>query len=493
MEGTRSTALTATDVPAHLLDAFDAALRGAVATASFAECEAAALRLQNAVVRAWLQRQLAAREQTFTPEITVDGARYRRHQLGVGSYHSLCGTLEVPRHTYRRVGVHNGPTVVPLELSAGLVERATPAFAFAVAQGFAAMPLRHFEAELRAAHREPPSRSTMERLAKRLGDGLRAALPQIEPLVREEQRVGSAGAISIGLDRTCAPMAEPRSADQPSTPRRPRRQPYRRQPPPPIDVNYRMPYVGTIAVHGNDGAVLSTTRVAASAGEGQSELIARLFDEVAVARRRHPRAPFVVVQDGAPELWRLVREGCRTHEVRPTLEMIDRFHVDERLAAVAEAICGTSPRREQLRRRWMQQLDRSDTSIDRIRRELRGLWWHFLDPSENSLPTSLARFVEHHIPVARQRVIAQHLEYLDNHRRRMRWASARGRGLPIGSGVTEGACKSVVGMRCKRSGQRWGERGLSRCLTLRTLYLDDRLRPCFEHPQATYTRDVGLL
>jgi hypothetical protein len=45
-------------------------------------------------------------------------------------------------------------------------------------------------------------------------------------------------------------------------------------------------------------------------------------------------------------------------------------------------------------------------------------------------------------------------------------------------------------MRCKRSGQRWRERGLSRCLTLRTLYLDDRLLACFERLQSSYVREV---
>jgi hypothetical protein len=70
--------------------------------------------------------------------------------------------------------------------------------------------------------------------------------------------------------------------------------------------------------------------------------------------------------------------------------------------------------------------------------------------------------------------------YLDRHRKYLRYASARRRGLPIGSGVTEGACKSVITMRFKRSGQRWFEEGLSPCLQLRALHLNHRLRPCFD-------------
>ena len=42
----------------------------------------------------------------------------------------------------------------------------------------------------------------------------------------------------------------------------------------------------------------------------------------------------------------------------------------------------------------------------------------------------------------------------------------------------------VVTMRFKRSGQRWLETGLAPCLSLRALYLSERLRPCFAKLQA---------
>src|SRR5207237_1351804 len=95
---------------------------------------------------------------------------YRRHATGVRRYHTLCGAVEVRRDSYRRVGVHNGPTVVPLEVAAGIVENATPALAASVLEGFAMMPLRDYEGEMRAAHRVVPSRTsrtTHQRFAMR--------------------------------------------------------------------------------------------------------------------------------------------------------------------------------------------------------------------------------------------------------------------------------------------------------------------------------------
>ena len=52
-------------------------------------------------------------------------------------YFTLCGAVDIERWTYREMGVRNGPTLVPLDLDAGLVERTTPALGFRIALGYA--------------------------------------------------------------------------------------------------------------------------------------------------------------------------------------------------------------------------------------------------------------------------------------------------------------------------------------------------------------------
>jgi hypothetical protein len=61
--------------------------------------------------------------------------------------------------------------------------------------------------------------------------------------------------------------------------------------------------------------------------------------------------------------------------------------------------------------------------------------------------------------------------YLRRHRRWMDYADYRRRGLPIGSGVTEAACKTVFTQRFKRSGMRWHHEFGQVILDLRTIYL----------------------
>ena len=61
------------------------------------------------------------------------------------------------------------------------------------------------------------------------------------------------------------------------------------------------------------------------------------------------------------------------------------------------------------------------------------------------------------------------LGYFRGNRHRMGYADANAKGLPIGSGVVEAACKTLVTERLKRSGMRWGPRGGQAILTLRSL------------------------
>jgi hypothetical protein len=61
--------------------------------------------------------------------------------------------------------------------------------------------------------------------------------------------------------------------------------------------------------------------------------------------------------------------------------------------------------------------------------------------------------------------------YVRRHRRWMDYAGYRRRGLPIGSGVTEAACKTVFTQRFKRSGMRWQRESGQVILDLRTIYL----------------------
>jgi hypothetical protein len=67
----------------------------------------------------------------------------------------------------------------------------------------------------------------------------------------------------------------------------------------------------------------------------------------------------------------------------------------------------------------------------------------------------------------------------------MDYAGARRRGLPIGSGVTEAACKTVFSQRFKRSGMRWGGESGQVIVDLRVLHLSGIWQEVFQKELAS--------
>ena len=63
-------------------------------------------------------------------------------------------------------------------------------------------------------------------------------------------------------------------------------------------------------------------------------------------------------------------------------------------------------------------------------------------------------------------------------------------GLPIGTGVTEAACKTLVTQRLKRSGMRWGQEGGQAILTLRGQLLSRRWAPTWNLLADSYRAEV---
>lgn len=449
------------------------------AEASFEDREVAALAVTNEATRLFLLDELMAIRDRHGELVEVDGVIYQHHEPGTVRYYTLCGSFDIERWTYRQVGVRNGPTIVPMELEAGLVEHSTPALGFRIALGYAKDHMRSCEEDMKADRRCPPSRSTLERIAKAIGTKARQAAPRILSRLRRVEVVPEgAVAISIGLDRTSVPMEEDIPAGEvPATRRKQRTNPYERQKPDPVNVKYRMAYVATFAFHSADGEELGTRVYTAAADEPPPELlVSPLMADLANALRQVPTLAIGVIQDGAPELWNLLTPAVSAHPlVTKHYEAIDRYHLCEHLSEVLTYVePDASARREQLSR-WNESLDLNDNAIYRVREYVR-------DKYADAITRDDLQLLEKLDP---------HLTYLENNAHRMRYASLRDVGLPVGSGVTEGACKSAIGMRTNGGGQRWRPEGLEAVLTLRSNHRSDRLPRFWASFSRTYRKEVS--
>ena len=92
----------------------------------------------------------------------------------------------------------------------------------------------------------------------------------------------------------------------------------------------------------------------------------------------------------------------------------------------------------------------------------------------------------------RRQRLKQALGYFRRNRHRMRYAQAKAQKLPIGSGIVEAACKTLVTQRMKCSGMRWRHEGGQAILTLRSQIQSDRFEQAWELLSDTYRTPVSM-
>jgi hypothetical protein len=154
--------------------------------------------------------------------------------------------------------------------------------------------------------------------------------------------------------------------------------------------------------------------------------------------------PLSLIADGAKWIW--IEAAKRFGP--DTQWMVDVFHVSEHLHACGKAMLGEgSPARQ-----W------AETQLERLI-EIEG-----------------PRFIEEldvQIGAAQEEASREALEklrsYLDENRDSLWYATRLSNGLPIGSGLIEGACKNTIGARLKINSARWRVRRAERIGALRCL------------------------
>ena len=85
------------------------------------------------------------------------------------------------------------------------------------------------------------------------------------------------------------------------------------------------------------------------------------------------------------------------------------------------------------------------------------------------------------IPKSRLKSLEKEQTFFRRNQHRMTYADFIRRGLPIGSGPVEAACKSVVKTRMCRSGMRWSRPGGQKILNLRTYAKSERWESFWKH------------
>ena len=332
------------------------------------------------------------------------------------AYQTPYGDVKVERHVYQTS--RGGRIYVPLDNSGRIIGGATPRFAQQVSNKYARLNAGEVCADLLDNHGRKISRGKVQSLADCVG-----SIAQLKQEVWSYQTPKVEGAVSTvmcSLDGAYLLT---------------------------VDDGWREAMVGTLSLYNSEGQRQHTTYFGAAPEYGKAAFLKRYLKELSHIKALYPNAYYLGTADGASDNWSFL---CQHTDQ----QILDYFHATEYLAKVAHAAYPQKtgkPKREQ----WL---------TDRC---------HALKHDVGAAQTLLDEFRSFRTKRKLSQTVRKDLEaaitYFDNQMSRMDYAAHVEKKLPIGSGVTEAACKTLVKQRFCCSGMRWKEAGIKTVMSLRSL------------------------
>jgi hypothetical protein len=303
-----------------------------------------------------------------------------------------------------------------------------------------------------------PSKSSLDRLPKQLSTRWEAGRGTFEALLRAKECVpAQAVTVAISLDGIMLVMKDgERQAKRERTAARGKR----------IHgpVGHQEAGCASLSFYDAKGIRLHTIRVGRMPERRKATLKQILLDELDAVLQQRPDLVIVKLSDGAQDNWSYL------DAIPGDVSIIDFFHATEHLKhALVTAYGETSPRYHQRFEELRHALRHDADGVMQVIRFLKGLRRRHRHPR-----------------------IRTELNYFRSKRHMMRYAEWADRKLPIGSGVVEATCKSLVAQRMKCSGMRWRLHGGQGILTLRSLVLSNRFERGWRLLVGTYRRSIAL-
>ncbi len=382
------------------------------------------------------------------PQIEHQGQTLRYKLVSPKTFLTSFGPIALDRRLYQADA--GGPSYVPLDQRWDMdghfaVEEVRQAVCYAMAH------LTAGEAEqlLRLGSLFQPSATAIQHIVDKVSAEIEPSREALDTTVRAGVETPPETKVLVAsMDGTNVLLREPGVRRG-----RPQERP-QGQPPEPKNASYRNAMVGTISFYGTvpEGAEgperlrsLYTARMPQAGAvtfkrdfERQLELIETQLD---------PQVRKVLLCDGQRILWNYLDHQERFEDYE---KLVDFYHTDEHLSHAAEALFG---KKSEPAQRWYAKYRRllleRDDGVRAVRRSL-------------AYYGRLRR-----LSAERRQAWAAERKFFRRNHHRMAYASFRRRGVPIGSGPVEAACKSLIRTRLCRSGMRWSRAGGQQILNFR--------------------------
>jgi len=395
---------------------FSITLPQASADLSMLEQEERLMEALNAVGRAGARHLLGAFDAHGQPLV-----HEQRNWTSKGKvakiYETPWGEVLLERHLYQTSS--GGATFCPLEGRARILGgTATPHLARSLGHKYANSNARAVVRDLQENHGRKLAPSYVADIAQAVAEA--AGQPVVEQNAHAPQSAPREVASAVlGLDGTCALFCQE---------------------------GFKQCMVGTIALYDGAGERLETIYLGQAPQMGKGEFLQRLDAEWQRMRQHYPKASRVALSDGARDYEPWLAE-------RTDWQILDFYHASGHLAAAAPAMKG----RKDARAEWLEEachaLKHESGAARRLADEL----------SAQARAGSRTR--------SSAAALSAASGYFEHNIQRMDYAVFAAMNFPIGSGVTEAACKTLVKQRLCGSGMKWTRSGAQTVLTLRALLL----------------------
>ncbi len=350
--------------------------------------------------------------------IMVDEVKYTSKGQIEKIYQTPYGEIKLNRHVYQCS--RGGKTYCPLEKDAKIIVGSTPKFAKMVSSKYSSNAGRFVQKDLNENHGRYISRAYIKDISDFVGrivlkkEGSWSYLPPVSPDIVK--------VISLGLDGTCMFMSKD---------------------------GWREAMVGTIAFYGKDSNRLDTIYLSAPPEYGKTKFITAFENEINNIKSIYTNQDYVGIADGAKDNWTFLSRHTKS-------QILDFFHASEYVTKVADAVYSN----KEIRKKWLTES------------------CHKLKHEENGARELLAEFIEYRkkrMSKKKKANLESSITYFTNHHLKMNYNKYIKRKYPIGSGVTEAACKVIIKQRLCNSGMKWKQQGAESVLCLRALnYSSDR-------------------
>jgi len=401
-------------------------------------------------------------EQNETRENTLvhKGQQYRFSRTSKKEFQTPLGTIVLTRRLYQN---EVGESFVPLDCAWNMENQ------------FAASEVRDavlFAVSLIPAHEAHQlfgkcstfniAESSFKKVAENLGPDLEKHIGDFLETIRQEEAIPAeeAKVCAVSMDGANVLLQEP-GKKKGHKRQRPGERKKAAEGSFDSPASYKNATVGSVTLYG-----------AVPAGERaperlQSRYLARMPEDKATTLKKQlereaettlsrlpPNVTGIFLSDAAQG----IRKEIDTNPLFADFEkIIDYFHTTEHLSNAAEAIWGKDHPDGKTRYESKRgQLLEDENGAEQVYRSL--LYYQH----------------SYKYPKARRDALRREVTFFKNNKDRMEYARYRRNGWPIGSGVIEAACKSIVKCRCCRSGMRWTRAGGQVILTLRSILKSGR-------------------